>query len=92
MPAEAIVQRNLIPILSGRRELTQNKRLDDPIDHVGCNIDAKGPKDQSRATVLLRIIGFGDGSRGRMCQVSQRPGSIGYTPGTLPWIAPANLY
>src|ERR1700743_2904143 len=67
------VGRTLIPLLSRRRQLTQDKLLDEPIDHVGCNIDAEGPKDQSRATVLLRIISFGDGTRG---QVSSQAGKV----------------
>src|SRR6202000_27664 len=67
------VGRTLIPLLSRRRQLTQDKLLDEPIDHVGCNIDAKGPKAQSRATVLLRIIVCGDGTRG---QVSSQAGIV----------------
>jgi len=59
-------QPSLIPILRGRRKPTQNKRLDERIGHVGGDIDAKGPEDQSRATVLLWIIGFGDGTRGQI--------------------------
>ena len=72
-PDRSRSQRTLIPILRGRRKPTQNKLLDEPIGHVGGDIDAKGPKDQSRATVLLRIIGFGDGSRS---QVSTQAGIV----------------